>query len=258
MLQEKQSIKSGVNPQEGGLGSSAPGRPHIVILESTNGHRDQLTHTLIREGFGVSAVSDCEQLADHLRSRHAAMIIFDWEPDGGPDTGDGCTQVCDYLKNKLPVTDVPLLVLGCSDSEDCMVQCLEVRADDYVVKPYSPRVVAARAKAILRWKSRAGANERPDPVQRIGDLVIHRTESEVRAKGKRIELTSGQFQLLTLLADEPGKVYSRQVIVEKLHGSGSDISERSVDAQVVMLRRNLGAYGDIVQTIRAVGYRLDV
>jgi len=130
---------------------------------------------------------------------------------------------------------------------------LEIGADDYIAKPFSPRVLTARVKAVLRRRSKAALDD--TKVITIHELEIHPGRRAVLAGGKALELTYTEFQLLTVLARRPGWVFTRSQIVDSVRGSDYPVTDRSVDVQVVGLRKKLGAYGKYIETVRGVGYR---
>jgi two-component system phosphate regulon response regulator PhoB len=134
-----------------------------------------------------------------------------------------------------------------------VVSGLEIGADDYITKPFSPRVLTARVKAVLRRRS--GAPPDDTKVVTIHELEIHPGRRAAIAGGKALELTYTEFQLLSVLARRPGWVFTRSQIVDAVRGSDYPVTDRSVDVQVVGLRKKLGAYGHYIETVRGVGYR---
>jgi two-component system phosphate regulon response regulator PhoB len=140
-----------------------------------------------------------------------------------------------------------------SEEEDVLVG-MELGADDYVTKPFSPRVLLARVRAVLRRKIEKAPVD--NSVLRIGDLSIHRKGYKVYLEDKPLELTSTEFGILKYLAERPGWVFSRSEIIDAVHGSGYSVSDRSVDVQIYGLRRKLGHAGDCIESVRGVGYRL--
>lgn len=135
-----------------------------------------------------------------------------------------------------------------------MVAGLERGADDYVTKPFSPRVLAARIKAVLRRKEAEQQAEHESTVS-VGELVIHPGRHEVTLAGQPLILTYTEFSLLRFLAKRPGWAYSRTQIVDAVKGEDYPVTERSVDVQVAGLRKKLGSFGAYIETVRGVGYR---
>jgi two-component system, OmpR family, alkaline phosphatase synthesis response regulator PhoP len=135
-----------------------------------------------------------------------------------------------------------------------VVTGLELGADDYLTKPFSPRVLAARVKAVLRRQQ--VQEEREAEVIVRGDLVIHTGHHEVRVSNQPVPLTPTEFRILHLLAQRPGWVFSRYQIVDGARGDDAGVTERSVDVHIAALRRKLGTQAGIIETVRGVGYRL--
>jgi len=131
---------------------------------------------------------------------------------------------------------------------------LELGADDYIVKPFSPRVLLARIRAVLRRKQ-ASPSAAIDQIIKIDKLEIHEGKREVRIDRKPVELTFTEYQIIHFLASRPGWVFTRYQIVDAVKGADYPVTDRSVDVQIVGLRKKLGPYGKYIETIRGVGYR---
>jgi two-component system phosphate regulon response regulator PhoB len=144
-------------------------------------------------------------------------------------------------------------MLTARSEEADIVTGLELGADDYLTKPFSPRVLLARIKAVLRRHAIPSPTESEEFVR--GDLVIHPGRYEVLAVGQPVQLTRTEFRILHLLARRPGWVFTRNQIIEAAQGDDTSVTARSVDVHMVSLRRKLGACGDALETIRGVGYR---
>ncbi len=143
-------------------------------------------------------------------------------------------------------------MLTARGEEADMVTGLELGADDYIVKPFSPRVLAARVKAVLRRKQ---ATMSPEESIAYGSLSIHPEQHAVRVENKAVDLTATEFRILLILTRRPGWVFSRDQIVESAQGGNAVVTSRSVDVHIVSLRRKLGPVGACIETIRGVGYR---
>jgi two-component system phosphate regulon response regulator PhoB len=162
-------------------------------------------------------------------------------------------DVCKTMKRDTQMAHIPIIMLTARGEEVDVVTGLELGADDYLTKPFSPRVLLARIKAVLRRQQRQPSEE--TNVLHRGALVIHPGRHAVLLAGASISLTSSEFRILHLLARRPGWVFSRHQILEAVSGHDANATDRAVDVHIVSLRRKLGAHGDIIETIRGVGYR---
>jgi two-component system, OmpR family, alkaline phosphatase synthesis response regulator PhoP len=167
-------------------------------------------------------------------------------------------KVCRKLKDNPRFTSIPIIMLTAKGEEPDIVAGLNMGADDYVTKPFSPKVLLARMQAVLRRAEvgRDAPDEETDSeVVEIRELMIHPGRHEVSAGGKPVDLTATEFKLLHLLAQRPGWVFTRQQILDGVHGDNYAITDRAVDVQIVGLRRKLGDVGCYIETVRGVGYR---
>jgi two-component system phosphate regulon response regulator PhoB len=168
-------------------------------------------------------------------------------------------SVCHKLKNQAKTKSIPIVMLTAKGEESDIVAGLNLGADDYITKPFSPKVLMARVQAVLR-RTAARMQESPDSSKAdqpfsIHELTIHPGRHEVTVGGTAVELTSTEFRLLQLLARRPGWVFTRQQILDGVHGDNYAITDRAVDVQIVGLRRKLGTAGRYIETVRGVGYR---
>ncbi|MFC0601653.1 response regulator transcription factor [Streptomyces palmae] len=204
---------------------------------------------LEREGNEVQVVSDGRTAIDRARSSRPDLLVLDVMM---PNV-DGL-DVCRILRAE---SQVPILLLTARATEDDLLLGLDLGADDYLTKPYSPRELAARVRALLR---RARAAERPAPaVLSVGELEIDTRRFEVRVAGELVALTGKEFAILAALAEEPGRVFTRTQIIDRVFGFDQDVLERTVDAHVMNLRRKLEKVPGgrrRVETVYGRGYRL--
>jgi two-component system phosphate regulon response regulator PhoB len=226
-------------------------RPHLLIVEDEDDLRELLSHTLARDGFRISSVGSGEAALTQVRKEPPAMVLLDLMLPG-----IGGLDVCRRIKADPATAAISVVMLTARGEEADIVTGLEMGADDYITKPFSPRILAARLKAVMRRAELSPAGTRADD-ETIArdDLVIDPQRHEVLLAGERIDLTAMEFRLLTLLAARPGRVFTRQQIIEQLHGAGASVTDRSVDVQVVMLRRKLDDRAKDIETVRGVGYR---
>jgi two-component system phosphate regulon response regulator PhoB len=162
-------------------------------------------------------------------------------------------DVCKDLKSQPDTQEIPVIMLTAKSEDIDVVTGLELGADDYITKPFSPRVLVARVRTILRKRNKSSEAEKTG--YKIQDIVIDTRKHLVRVNDKTIDLTFSEFRLLQLLAERPGWVFSRYQIVDALRGEDYPVTDRSVDVQVVGLRKKLGSSGKYIQTVRGVGYR---
>jgi two-component system phosphate regulon response regulator PhoB len=163
-------------------------------------------------------------------------------------------RVCRILKNDSRTEHIPVIMLTAKGEESDIVAGLEMGADDYIPKPFSTKVLIARVRSVLR---RAAASENSDSagVIKRKDLVINPGRRETLLKGKQLNLTFSEFEILYLLVKRPGWVYTRNQIVNEVKGDDYPVTERAIDVQIVGLRKKLGNCDQYIETIRGVGYR---
>lgn len=162
-------------------------------------------------------------------------------------------DVARALRSHSETSGVPIVMLTAKGAESDVVTGLELGADDYITKPFSPRILVARIRAVLRRKVREMPEE--STALKIHDLVIHPGRREVLLDGKKINLTFTEFGVLDFLARRPGWVFTRSQIVDAVQGNDYFVTDRSVDVQIVGLRKKLGLAGRYIETVRGVGYR---
>ncbi|MFO8007493.1 MAG: response regulator [Candidatus Brocadiia bacterium] len=223
-------------------------KERILVVDDEADIREVVRHHLEREGYSATCVGTGEGALAAARRRRPDLIVLDLLLPGV----DGL-DVCRRLKADASLESVPIVMLTAKGEEADIVAGLELGADDYVTKPFSPRVLMARVRAVLRRKSREPVAE-DEPI-RMHDLVIHPGRHEVLADGEPIELTFTQFKLLHLLARRPGWVFTRDQIIDAVRGTGYPVTDRSVDFHIAKLREKLGERADYIETVRGVGYR---
>jgi two-component system phosphate regulon response regulator PhoB len=163
-------------------------------------------------------------------------------------------EVCRRLRTDRETAGIPLIILSARDEEKDIVAGLEYGADDYLTKPFSPSILAARARAVLRRRE-AKAPAAGSETILAGGISLDRRRREVLVAGERVDLTFTEFEILWLLASSPGQVFTRSRIVEGVRGVDAEITIRAVDVRLVGLRRKLGAAAENIETVRGVGYR---
>ena len=228
-------------------------RQSVLVVEDDEDIRELISYNLLKEGYQVAGVASGEDALTAVESKTPDLILLDIMLPGL----DGL-RVCRKLKDNPKFESIPIIMLTAKGEEPDIVAGLNMGADDYVAKPFSPKVLLARIQAVLRRaeaKHDVSSEEEESEIVEIRDLMIHPGRHEVFVRGKPVELTATEFKLLHLLAQRPGWVFTRQQILDGVHGDNYAITDRAVDVQVVGLRRKLGSVGDYIETVRGVGYR---
>jgi DNA-binding response OmpR family regulator len=220
----------------------------VLIVEDEHSIAELVRSYLEQAGFSVTWVRSGEEALQELSRLPIEMVVLDIGLPGM----DGF-EVCRQIRSR---TTVPLLMLTAREDEIDRVAGLEAGADDYVVKPFSPRELVARVKAILRRGSGAG-RAIGDDVLRAGDVTLERAGRTVEVSGDAIELTNREFDLLAALLSHPNVALSRDRLLELVWGGGYPGGTRTVDVHVAQLRRKLGA-AELIQTVHGVGYKVAV
>jgi two-component system phosphate regulon response regulator PhoB len=220
----------------------------ILVVDDEEDILELLTFNLEREGYGVSATQSGEKAIKLAQTQTPDLIVLDLMLPGI----DGL-EVARILKNDSKARDIPIVMLTAKGEEADIVTGLELGADDYITKPFSPRVLLARVRAVLRRKMKEYQDD--SPILKAHDIVIHLGRHEVLVNGNSIHLTLTEFGILNYLARRPGWVFTRSQIVDAVKGDDYFVTDRSVDVQIVGLRKKLGAAGSYIETVRGVGYR---
>jgi two-component system alkaline phosphatase synthesis response regulator PhoP len=227
-------------------------KEQMLVVDDERDIRELLQYNLSKEGFAVTTVSTGEDALAAVRHRRPDLVLLDLMLPGL----DGL-DVCRALKKDSGTSDIPIVMLTAKGEEADIVAGLELGADDYVTKPFSPRVLLARVRAVLR---RAKGEEEAAGALEVGGLRIDPVRHEVSAGGESVELTATEFRLMAFLARRPGWVFTRQQLVDAVQGDDPAgeryVADRSIDVHIVSLRRKLGACGRQLETVRGVGYRL--
>ena len=221
---------------------------HILVVDDEEDILELVRYNLVREGYKVDCAATGEEALKKAESEAIDLMVLDLMLPG-----INGLEVTRKLKGTAKTQDLPIVMLTAKGEEADVVSGLELGADDYITKPFSPRVLAARVRAVLRRRSRGVTEE--SPVLELHGLVIHPGRQSVLAKGKPVKLTFTEFQVLYFLARRPGWVFTRSQIVDAVRGDDYPVTDRSVDVQIVGLRKKLGDYGNCVETVRGVGYR---
>src|SRR5213083_856791 len=223
---------------------AAPGK-RILIIEDERDVVDLLTFNLRKAGFAVSTATDGAAGLEKARSEKPAFVILDLMLPRMPGL-----EICKILKSDPATRRIPIMMLTAKAEEIDRIVGLEFGADDYVTKPFSPREVVLRIRAILRRAETANESLTAGPIS------IDPARHEVRVDGKQVRLTSLEFKLLRVLMQRRGRVQDRDRLLNEVWGYESVIDTRTVDTHVRRLREKLGKAGDAIETVRGFGYRL--
>ncbi len=220
----------------------------ILVVDDEENIRELVRYNLAREGYQVTTVGSGEEALKQAGEKPPDLIVLDLMLPGM----DGF-DVCRQLKNDSRTAHIPIVMLTVKGEESDIVVGLELGADDYITKPFSPKVLLARIKAVLRRREKEPIGE--SDVMTIGDLTIHPGRHEVLVQGKPVELTATEFRILHLMARKPGWVFTRYQIVDAARGENIAVTARSVDFHITSLRKKLGPCSDYIETVWGVGYR---
>ena len=219
----------------------------ILVIDDEKDLIELVKYGLEKEGFLVRGVLDGESGLSTAARDVPDLVIVDLMLPGM----DGL-EVCRRLRSDSRTAGIPIIMLTAKSAESDRVVGLELGADDYVTKPFSPRELAARVKAVLRRSSPQPAG--PTLIRR-GGLTIDLTRREVSCDGNAIPLTASEFRLLHFLANHPGQVFSRSELIDGALGREISVVDRTIDVHVTGLRRKLGDCGEWIETVRGFGYR---
>jgi len=227
----------------------------LVIIDDHYDILEILKYNMVQEGYEVKMFFNAVDALKYINADNTDLLVTDWmlpEMDG--------LELCRNLKMSPATRDIPLVMLTGKNDEIDAVTALEVGAEDYVTKPIRMRELMSRVKKILRRKNTDDTNNTRKEVKETiecGVLRMNLVSYKVYINSELLELTIGEFKLLELLAKQPGKVFSRNQIIERINGSQYFATERSIDVQIAGLRKKLGEYKDAVETVRSVGYRFN-
>ena len=220
----------------------------ITIIEDEEDIRHLVCYNLEKEGYAVSSYESGEKGLSGIRSDPPDLVLLDLMLPGI----DGM-EVCRRLKQDAATRDIPVIIISAKGEENDIITGLERGADDYLSKPFSPKILLARIRTILRRVSQPQPGD--DDIIQVDELVLAPGKFSATLSGKPLELTAGDFRLLYFLASHRGWVYTRYQIVDAIRGEGYVVTERAIDVQVAGLRKKLGDYGRYIETVRGVGYR---
>ncbi|MEE4243292.1 MAG: response regulator transcription factor [Desulfopila sp.] len=231
-------------------------KKHILIIEDDTDIQQLVSYNLIRAGFNVTCADSGEESLEILEKENFACILLDLMLPGLSGL-----EVCRHLRKKQGDDEfaTPVIMLTAKGEEEDVIAGLESGADDYITKPFSPKVLVARIKAVLR-RAEERKNEGSESGQEmitIHNLCIDQARHEVRLGEEMLQLTMTEFGILTFLAKKPGWVFTRQQIIDSVRGYDFLITPRAIDVQIFGLRKKMGEAGKMIETVRGIGYRLN-
>ena len=222
-------------------------RENILIVDDEEDVLELVRYNLDKEGYKVEMATSGEEALAKARAKLPNLIVLDLMLPGI----DGLS-VCKKLKSDSKTGSIPVVMLTAKGEETDIVTGLELGADDYITKPFSPKVLVARVRRILQ---KVVARDLEKTPVKIHELTIDPARREVLIKNKPVDLTFTEFNILYALSKKPGLVFTRYQIVDTIHGEDYLVTDRAIDVQMVSLRKKLGQCGKYIETVRGVGYR---
>jgi two-component system phosphate regulon response regulator PhoB len=222
-----------------------------MVVEDDQDIRELISYNLGKEGYTVVPAESGEQALKLIETTNPDIIILDIMLPGM----DGI-EVLRNLKQGSRHAAVPVIMATAKSEDSDIITGLELGADDYIAKPFSPKVLIARVRSLLRrTQSRISEAKAMDEVVQIGPIVLDTGRHEVTLEGKPVDLSATEFAILEFMMRNPGWVFSRNQIIDAVKGKDYPVTERSVDVQILGLRKKLGPAGNRIETVRGVGYR---
>lgn len=230
------------------MSTDEPTRQTILVIEDELDIQDIISYSLRKEGYRVFCSNTGEEGLSKVKTKRPHLVVLDLMLPGI----DGL-EVCRCIRNEKELSETRVLMLTAKSEETDIVTGLEIGADDYLSKPFSNRELLARIRSLLRRWGQQQNNS--DEVIISNGFNIHPGRRQVFFNDKNIDLTSSEFKALLLLAKKPGWVFSRNQIVDGVHGPGHTITTRAIDVMMVSLRKKLGDGSKLIETVRGAGYR---
>jgi two-component system phosphate regulon response regulator PhoB len=223
-------------------------RGQIFVIEDEQDIAELIRFNLSLEGYNVATFGSGELGFQALEQQTPDLLILDIMLPGMSGL-----EICRRIKSMPKTEKLPVIMVTAKGEEADVVKGLELGADDYITKPFSPKVMSARIDAVLR-RSKTQAPS-PSELVRLSGIEINPGRVEVTLDGRKLDLTQSEFKILQFLAQRPGWVFTRAQIVEAIRGENYAVTDRTIDFQMVGLRKKLGEKGELIETVRGVGYR---
>jgi len=229
--------------------SVATKRERILVVEDEDDILEVIRYNLAREGFRVTGVRDGEEGLARVRTDNPNLVLLDLMLPGI----DGL-EICRRLKEDPVTRAIPIVMVTAKGEESDVVLGLGLGADDYIVKPFSPRELVARVKAVLRRGPIVADRATGEWIER-GPVIVDIGRHEARVDGEAVTLTATEMRLLHFLAAHPGRVFTRDHLLSRVIGEHAVVVDRNIDVHIGSVRKKLGEHRDLIETIRGVGYR---
>ena len=222
--------------------------PLIVVVEDEQAIQDVIAYNLRREGYEVLLAGHGNEGLALIQSKRPALVILDLMLPGI----DGLS-ICQQLRADAKTRSIPLMILSAKEEESDIVIGLSLGADDYLAKPFSPREMLARVKALLR-RANNSRSVADDYIQ-VGPLAIDFLRFEAKLSGQPLKLTATEFKLLAELAGHPGRALTREHLLNRAVGDAVVVVDRNIDVHIRSVRKKLGDHAGMIETVRGLGYR---
>jgi two-component system alkaline phosphatase synthesis response regulator PhoP len=223
-------------------------KPNIMIVEDEEDIQELIRYNLAKNGYNSIIHSSGEDALKYIADTIPDLVLLDLMLPGI----DGL-EVCKRLKQDEETYKLPIIMITARGEEEDIIRGFEQGADDYVTKPFSPKILISRIKAVLKRQS--GEKYDNDSIVTIHELTINPQKYEALINTTPLKLTNAEFKVLHLLASKPGWVLTRYQIIDEIKGDDYEVTDRSVDVLKVGLRKKLDKYGNYIETVRGVGYR---
>lgn len=222
----------------------------VQLIEDDEDITELIHYNLTQEGWDVLCAASAEAGFQNILNLRPDILLVDIMLPG-----ESGIALCKKIRLHPTLKELPIVIISARSEDNDIVEGLDVGADDYVPKPFSPKILIARINAVLRRQ--ASNLDEGQPQLMIKELIIDPNTRMVRCQKKQLKLTHSEFEILYLLVSKPGWVYARSHIVNTLNGENHAITDRAVDVHIVSLRKKLGPYGAAIETIRSIGYRFN-
>ena len=223
---------------------------HVLVVDDERNILELITYNLNKEGYRTTKVLSGESALTEIRKNLPDLIVLDLMLPGM----DGI-EICRRLKEDEKTKHIPILMVTAKSEDSDIILGLEMGADDYITKPFSPKVLLARIRAVLRRNAKQ-ISQQPGKNLTVHEIEINMSRHLVTYKGEAVDLSVTEFTILEFLARNPGWVFSRNQIIGAVKGDDYPVTERSVDVQILGLRKKLKDGGKYIETVRGIGYRM--